>query len=88
MISNKTSYTPGEVAQLQGCSTKTVRLAILRGELQAYRLNARVILVPSHAIAAWLDRAQANAKLRLIRGSAGAQSTASGPTGRKRRNSG
>lgn len=42
-----------DVSRIVGCSVKTVRRAMCRGELRCYKLNARVIRTSRAHVLAW-----------------------------------
>lgn len=58
---NSQSYSPGEVAAMAGICTKTVRRAILAGELAALRYNSRTLRITRSDLEAWQVRCRVRA---------------------------
>jgi excisionase family DNA binding protein len=83
MLGAKDIFSIGEVAQLTGIPVKTVRGAILAGELVALRFNARLIRVRRGDMQQWLDRCMAAARVRVVRASQKQSTGTNSRNGRK-----
>lgn len=68
MLGSKEIFSISDIAILTGIPVKTVRRAIIAGELVALRFNKRVIMVRRFDLEQWLDRCTAAARVRIVRG--------------------
>ena len=73
-------FTPGEVAERHGIPTRTVLEAIRRGDLPAFRYNARVIRVHRDALEKWTLRMRMAATMPAQLAATGATPRFSGST--------
>lgn len=83
MTGAKQIFTIGEVALLTGVSEKTVRGAIIGGDLVALRFNARLVRIQRGALERWLDSCTARARCRVIRAGGKARRSTTGTSGHK-----
>ena len=62
MLGNRNDFSPGEVAALQGISTRTVLLAIKRGDLVASRFGPRTHRVARTDLERWVQQSKERAR--------------------------
>ena len=68
----KDDFTPGEVASACGISTKSVRRAIARGELVAFKFSARITRIKRADLESWMERCRTrNVSLVSLKGTSG-----------------